>query len=90
MKMQIVLLGLLAACALSASADAFRRISLDGKEGVAAPAEEPGKDKINRIHKVETPQLIVFPTAKKPSHGTIMSPPAAATVSASSSPCPTP
>ncbi len=50
----------------------IRRISLEGKEGVPAPVAEPGKDGIDRIHKVETPALELFPTTKKPSRGTIM------------------
>jgi acetyl esterase/lipase len=49
------------------------RISLaDGKEGAAAPAEEPGKDKVHRIHKVPQPQLVVYPAPVKPSMGTVM------------------
>jgi len=50
----------------------IRRISLEGKEGVPAPAAEPGKDGIDRIHKVETPALELFPTAQKPARGTVM------------------
>ena len=48
------------------------RVGLDGSRQVTAPAAEAGKDGIDRIHKVEQPQLIVFPAAQKPSHGTIM------------------
>src|SRR5580658_7599458 len=55
-----------------AQAADIRRISLDGKEGVPAPVTEPGKDGIDRIHKVETPALELFPTAQKPARGTIM------------------
>jgi acetyl esterase/lipase len=50
----------------------IRRISLEGKEGVPAPVAEPGKDGIDRIHKVETPALELFPTGQKPARGTIM------------------
>ena len=50
----------------------IRRISLEGKEGVPAPVAEPGKDGIDRIHKVETPSLELFPTTQKPARGTIM------------------
>ena len=50
----------------------IRRISVEGKEGVPAPAAEPGKDGIDLIHKVETPALELFPTAQKPARGTIM------------------
>ena len=50
----------------------IRRISLDGKEGVPAPVAEPGDDGIDRIHKVETPALELFPTSRKPARGTIM------------------
>ena len=49
-----------------------RRITLDGKDGAVAPVSEPGKDKINRIHKVETPQLMLYPSTNKPSRGTVM------------------
>ena len=52
--------------------DNIRRISLDGKEGVPAPVAEAGTDGIDRIHKVETPALELFPTAQKPARGTIM------------------
>lgn len=55
-----------------AQADDIRRISLEGKEGVPAPVAEPGKDGIDRIHKVETPALELFPTTQKPSRGTVM------------------
>ena len=50
----------------------IRRISLEGKDGVPAPVAEPGKDGIDRIHKVETPALELFPTTQKPARGTIM------------------
>lgn len=55
-----------------APAAEIRRISLDGKAGVPAPPTEVGKDGIDRIQKVETPALELFPTAQKPSRGTIM------------------
>ena len=68
-----VFLGILAMIGtVTARADDIRRIGLDGKEGATAPAAQPGKDGIDRIHKVEQPQLMIFPAAKKPSHGTIM------------------
>lgn len=50
----------------------IRRISLDGKESLAAPVTEAGKDGIDRIQKVETPALELFPTTQKPAKGTIM------------------
>lgn len=50
----------------------IRRISLEGKEGAPAPAAEPGKDGIDRIQKVETPALELFPTARKPARGAIL------------------
>jgi len=56
----------------AAWAGEIRRISLEGKEGVPAPAAEPGKDGIDRIHKVETPALELFPTTQKPSRGTVI------------------
>ena len=49
-----------------AQAADIRRISLEGKEGVSAPVAEPGKDGIDRIPKVETPALELFPTTQKP------------------------
>ena len=55
-----------------AQAADIRRISLEGNEGVPAPAAEPGKDGIDRIHKVETSALELFPTTQKPSRGTIL------------------
>jgi hypothetical protein len=63
----LILLGL----SVAQAAD-IRRISLDGNDGVPAPVVEPGKDGIDRIHKVETPALELFPTRQKPSRGTIM------------------
>ncbi len=73
MKNMAAILGILTVLGIvAARADDVRRIALDGKEGVAAPAAEPGKDKIDRIHKVETPQIMLYPTVKKPSHGTVM------------------
>lgn len=65
--MLVVVLGL----CIAQAAD-IRRISLEGKEGVPAPVAEPGKDGIDRIHKVEIPALELFPTAQKPARGTIM------------------
>ena len=63
----LVVLGL----SVAQAAD-IRRISLEGQEGVPAPAAEPGQDGIDRIHKVETPALELFPTTQKPARGTIM------------------
>lgn len=48
------------------------RITLDGKDGLAAPATESGKDGIDRIRKVEQPGLELFPCQDKPSRGTVM------------------
>lgn len=65
--------GLLIALSFNLAAAAeIRRISLEGKEGVPAPQAVPGKDGIDRIHKVETPALELFPTANQPARGTIM------------------
>lgn len=50
----------------------IRRISLEGKEDVPAPETKPGRDGIDRICKVETPALELFPTSQKPSRGTVM------------------
>jgi acetyl esterase/lipase len=65
--------GLLAALGLcTAQADDIRRISLEGKEGVPPPPTLAGKDGIDRVQKVPTPALELFPTAQKPARGTIM------------------
>ena len=56
----------------TAQADEIRRIGLNGAAGVAAPVAEKGKDGIDRIHKVPTPALELFPTVQKPARGTIM------------------
>jgi len=50
----------------------IRRISLEGREGVPAPAVEPGQDGIDRIHQVDTPALELFPTQQKPARGTVL------------------
>ena len=56
----------------AAYGEGIRRIGLDGKEGVAAPAAEAGKDGIDRIHKVDTSAIEVFPSAQQPSRGTVL------------------
>src|ERR1043165_5887053 len=66
----LALLSLLGLNSLQAAE--IRRISLEGKDGVPAPATEAGKDGIDRIHKVETPALELFPTETKPARGTIL------------------
>lgn len=63
----LVVLGL----SVAQAAD-IRRISLEGKDGVPPPVVEPGRDGIDRIHKVETSSLELFPTTRNPSRGTIM------------------
>lgn len=50
----------------------IRRITLDGKDGLTAPAAEAGKDGIERIHKVAQAGLELFPCNGGPSRGTIM------------------
>jgi acetyl esterase/lipase len=50
----------------------MRRISLDGKDGLAAPAAEAGKDGIERIHKVEQAGLELFPCPDSTPRGTVM------------------
>jgi acetyl esterase/lipase len=73
MKLNALVLALLVVLGLSvAQAADVRRISLEGKECVPAPTAEAGKDGIDRIHRVETPALELFPTAQKPARGTIM------------------
>ena len=72
MKIGMALIGIIATLGLMARGDDVRRITLDGKDGAKPPVAEPGKDKIDRIHKVEQPQLMLYPCAKKPSHGTVM------------------
>ncbi|MCX7006936.1 MAG: alpha/beta hydrolase [Kiritimatiellaeota bacterium] len=65
--------GLLAALGLcTAQADDIRRISLEGKDGVPPPPTLAGKDGIDRVQKVPTPALELFPTAQKPARGTVM------------------
>ncbi|HBC86076.1 MAG TPA: hypothetical protein DCZ94_03890 [Lentisphaeria bacterium] len=72
-KSGVMALSLLAAAGISnAGADEVRRISLDGKEGLAAPASEMGKDGIERINKVNEPGLELFPCKDKPSKGTVL------------------
>jgi acetyl esterase/lipase len=56
----------------SASGEGIRRIGLDGKEGIPSPAAMPGKDGIDRIHKVETSAIEVFPAPAQPSRGTVL------------------
>src|SRR5438046_3027686 len=63
---------LLSAISFTAWGDEIGRISLDGKPGVPAPAQEDGKDGIARIKKIDQAALELFPTSKKPSQGTIM------------------
>src|SRR4051794_23112231 len=72
MKFSLLLFGALALFTTLSRADDVVRIDLDGKPGVAAPAQEDGKDGIARIKDVGTAQLEVFPTAAKESKGTIM------------------
>ncbi len=66
----LVLFALLGLCA--AQAADIRRITLDGKEGVPPPPTQAGKDGIDRVQKVPTPALELFPTAHKPARGTVM------------------
>ena len=69
------LLFLLGSCALFTTiiqAQEPRRITLDGKEGVPAPAEEVDEHGVASIRAVPTPALEIFPSAVQPSHGTIM------------------
>lgn len=70
MTRMILCAGLLAA--LSGRAEEPRRITLDGQAGATAPAAEAGADGIDRIHKVEQPQLVLFPTTNRPARGTVM------------------
>jgi acetyl esterase/lipase len=70
MKKSLLLVSALLATA--ALADEPRRIKLDGSGDATAPAAEPGKDGIDRIHKVEQPQMILFPAKKQPANGTVM------------------
>jgi acetyl esterase/lipase len=72
MKSSLLLVGALALFTTISSADEVVRIDLDGKQGVAPPAQEEGKDGIARIKDVGTAQLELFPTAAKESKGTIM------------------
>ncbi len=73
MKTFVSFLAFLAALTFPAGAEEIRRISLDGTPGIAAPAQEDGKDGIVRIKKVEQASLELFPAAQKPSpHGTVL------------------
>jgi acetyl esterase/lipase len=73
MKLRLLLpLLFLSSLSLTTYGEEIRRISLDGKPGVPAPAQEDGKDGIARIKKIDQAALELFHTAKKPSHGTIM------------------
>ena len=65
-KSPFLILGFCVLFTLTAHAQEIRRITLDGKDGAPAPAEEG-----NRIRQVPTPSLEIYPAAK-PSHGTIM------------------
>lgn len=67
-----VLATLVAAWSCTASAADIRRIALDGRDGAAAPVATPGKDGIDRIQKVETPCLELFPATRQPTKGTIL------------------
>ena len=50
----------------------LRRVALDGRDGLPAPAVEVGGDGIERIHKVEQAGLELFPCLDRPSCGTVM------------------
>ena len=63
---------LCAVCAVAASAQEPRRITLEGKDGVPAPAEETDSAGTVRIKQVPTPALEIYPTATRPARGTIM------------------
>ncbi len=67
-------IGLLATLGLcAAQAGDIRRISLEGKDGVPPPPTLAGKDGIDRVQKVPTPALELFPaTTKAGSRGTIL------------------
>ena len=72
MKISLLILPLLLALGLSTRAEDIRRIALDGTGPIPAPVQEDGKDGIARIKKVDPASLELFPTQKKPSHGTIL------------------
>lgn len=65
-------LALLLAFGVSAGADDVRRVALDGKTSIPAPAQEDGKDGIARIKHIDHAGLELFPAATKPSKGTII------------------
>ena len=58
-------------CGKALAGEDIRRIALDGREGVAAPPQETGKDGIARIQKVPEPALELYPAAA-PSRGTVL------------------
>ena len=72
MKLSLLLVGVLSLFTTFSRADDVVRIDLDGKPGVAAPAQEEGKDGIARIKDVGTAQLELYPSAAKESKGTVM------------------
>ena len=68
----LLLLALCTILSTSMQAQEPRRITLEGKDGVPAPAEDSNDHGAGSIHQVPTPALEIYPTAVKPSHGTIM------------------
>jgi acetyl esterase/lipase len=75
MQHAIAALGLCSAllCVGCATASGtLRRVSLEGQEGVPQPPTVAGKDGIDRVQKVPTPALELFPTKQKPSRGTVL------------------
>ena len=71
-QIPMLFVGAALVCGAAAQSAEPRRVTLDGKDGAAPPKAEAGKDGIDRIHKVEQPQIVVFPAAKRPARGTVM------------------
>lgn len=71
MKKTLLLVSALLATA--AFADEPKRVTLECKEVTILPTlAAPKNDGIDRIGKVEQPQMLLYPSAKKPSNGTVM------------------
>lgn len=72
MKSSLLFLGVLALLTTFSWADDVVRIDLDGKPGVAKPAQDDSTPGIPKIKDVGTAQLEIYPTAAKESKGTVM------------------
>ena len=61
------------AFAMTTQAQEPRRLTLDGQDGVPAPAQDVDEHGVARIGQVPTPALELYPaTTKAPAHGTVL------------------